>query len=241
MRLDRFLANSLRLTRSDVPRILRENRVSVNDCVIKKKDYKIDESKDLVKFDGEIVKYREFIYYVMNKPKGVVSARVDNIDKTVVDLVDTDYKISPIGRLDKDTTGIILLTNDGSLLHELTSPLNNVNKKYQVECDKDLTEEEMFIFENGIEIKDGDEKIFRTKKASIKKISDYHYIVTICEGKFHQVKRMFKYFNSNVIDLKRLSFGPLLLPSELNEGEYRELTDEELKKLKKFNVLRKNT
>ena len=151
MRLDKFLSNSLRLSRAEIPLILKQNRVSVNGVIIKKKDFKVDEKRDEVKLDGNVVKYKEFIYFVMNKPKGVVSARVDNIDKTVVDLIDTDYVISPIGRLDKDTTGLLLLTNDGSLLHSLTSPQSNIVKKYYVECDKELDDEEMFLFENGIE------------------------------------------------------------------------------------------
>jgi len=233
MRLDRFLSNSLRLSRSDVPLIIKQNRVSVNDVVIKKKDFKIDEYKDVIKFDGEVVEYKCFIYYIMNKPKGVVSARIDNIDKTVVDLIETDYKISPVGRLDKDTTGLLLLTNDGTLIHHLTSPLTNVKKEYEAETDKELSDEEMFLFENGIEIKDGEEKLFKTKPASIIKKDAYHYVVTISEGKFHQVKRMFAYFQSEVIDLKRISFGPIRLPEELKEGEYRELTIQELNKLKK--------
>ena len=121
MRLDKFLSNSLRLSRAEIPLILKQNRISVNGVTIKKKDFKVDEKRDEVKLDGNVVKYKEFIYFVMNKPKGVVSARVDSIDKTVVDLIDTDYVISPIGRLDKDTTGLLLLTNDGSLIHSLTS------------------------------------------------------------------------------------------------------------------------
>lgn len=233
MRLDKFLSNSLRLSRAEIPLILKQNRVSVNGVTIKKKDFKVDEKRDEVKLDGNVVKYKEFIYFVMNKPKGVVSARVDNIDKTVVDLIDTDYVISPIGRLDKDTTGLLLLTNDGSLLHSLTSPQSNIVKKYYVECDKELDDEEMFLFENGIEIRDGNDILFNTKPAKIEKKSSFNYIVSISEGKFHQVKRMFKYFNANVLELKRLSFGPIRLSSDLEEGKYRELTDKELELLKK--------
>ena len=169
----------------------------------------------------------------MNKPKGVVSARVDNIDKTVVDLIDTDYIISPVGRLDKDTTGVLLLTNDGTLIHALTSPQNNIVKQYYVESDKELDDEEMFLFSNGIEIRDGNDILFNTKPAKIEKKDKFHYIVSISEGKFHQVKRMFKYFNANVMELKRLSFGPIKLNDALEEGKYRELTDSELKLLKK--------
>lgn len=233
MRLDKFLSNSLRLSRAEIPLILKQNRVSVNGAVIKKKDFKIDENKDEIKFDGNVIKYKEFIYFVMNKPKGVVSARVDNIDKTVVDLIETDYVISPVGRLDKDTTGLLLLTNDGALLHALTSPQSNIVKQYYVESDKELDDEEMFLFENGIEIRDGNDILFNTKPASIVKKSRFQYVVSISEGKFHQVKRMFKYFNANVIDLKRLSFGPVKLTSDLEEGKYRELTEKELDLLKK--------
>lgn len=233
MRLDRFLSNSLRMTRSVACAIIKEKRVKVNGVIIRKKDFKIDEIKDVIEFDDKRVEYRCFVYYMLNKPKGVVSARIDNIDKTVVDLIDTDYKISPIGRLDKDTTGLLLLSNDGSLIHALTSPLNDIKKIYLVECDRDLSEEEMFLFENGIEIKDGDDQLFRTKKANIKKIKDYIYEVEISEGKFHQVKRMFNYFNSSVINLRRLKFANIKLDASLNEGEYRELTDAEVMLLKR--------
>ena len=234
MRLDRFLSNSLRITRSEACAIIKEKRIKVNSEIIKKKDYKIDEVKDTVEMDGKKVEYRCFIYYMLNKPKGVVSARVDNIDKTVVELIDTDYKISPVGRLDKDTTGLLILTNDGSLIHTLTSPLNDIKKRYIAEVDRDLSEEEMFIFENGIEIKDGNDQIFRTRRASIKKLRDYVYEVELSEGKFHQVKRMFLYFHSSVINLKRISFASLNLDIKLKEGEYRELTDNELVKLKQI-------
>ena len=234
MRLDRFLSNSLRITRSEACAIIKEKRIKVNNEIIKKKDYKIDEVKDTVEMDGKKVEYRCFIYYMLNKPKGVVSARVDNIDKTVVELIDTDYKISPVGRLDKDTTGLLILTNDGSLIHALTSPLNDIKKRYIAEVDRDLNEEEMFIFENGIEIKDGNDQIFRTRRASIKKLRDYVYEVELSEGKFHQVKRMFLYFHSSVINLKRISFASLNLDIKLKEGEYRELTDNELVKLKQI-------
>ena len=232
MRLDKFLSHSLRMSRNDVLTIIKEKRVAVNDTIIRKKDYKIDEINDAIKVDSKLIKYKPFVYYMLNKPKGYVSARIDNIDKTVVELIDTDYKISPIGRLDKDTTGLLLLTNDGSLIHDLISPVNNVKKKYVVECDKELEENEMFLFENGIEILDGDGVLFRTKPASIKKIDSYKYEVEIEEGKFHQVKRMFKYFNSNVLELNRICFASIKLDSNLKIGEYRELTEYEITKLK---------
>ena len=231
MRLDRFLSNSLRITRSEACAIIKEKRIKVNNEIIKKKDYKIDEVRDSVEMDGKKVEYRCFIYYMLNKPKGVVSARVDNIDKTVVELIDTDYKISPVGRLDKDTTGLLILTNDGSLIHALTSPLNDIKKRYIAEVDRDLSEEEMFIFENGIEIKDGNDQIFRTRRASIKKLRDYVYEVELSEGKFHQVKRMFKKFDINVLELNRKMFADLSV-DDLELGEYRELTEDEEAKLK---------
>lgn len=232
MRLDRFLSNSLKLTRAEIPSILKQGRVLVNGERIKKKDFKIDENKDDIVFDGKKVEYREFIYFMMNKPQNVVCARVDNLDKTVVEMIDTDYKISPIGRLDKDTTGLLLLTNNGSLIHALTNPINHVDKTYYCKVDNDLTDEEMFLFENGIEIKDGDGEFYFTKKATIKRIKYLEYQVTINEGKFHQVKRMFKYFNSEVLELKRLSIGPIALDENLKLGEYRELNDKEINILK---------
>ena len=165
---------------------------------------------------------------MLNKPSGYVSAVKDNIDKTVVEIIDTRYDIFPIGRLDKDTEGLLLLTNNGSLAHHLTNPNHHVVKKYLVKVDGIMSNEEMNEFENGIEIKDGDNNLFTTKKCHIEKIEDYTYHVSIEEGKFHQVKRMFAYFNKNVLYLKRLSMGSIVLDDNLKIGEYRELSEEEI-------------
>ena len=235
MRLDKYISFALGITRSNIASFLKGNIVKVNDERVIKKDFKIDENKDTVTINDEVIEYKAFVYFVLNKPKDYVCARVDNLSKTVVSLIDTNYEISPVGRLDKDTKGVLLLTNDGALSHKLLSPLKHVSKEYIALVDKKLTEDELNEFMKGIIIKDGDEEEFKTKECFIKFLEEkdlmYSYLVKIYEGKFHQVKRMFKYFDSNVIDLERVSFGPLKLEG-LKEGEYRGLTKDELNELK---------
>lgn len=228
MRLDKYLSNSLSVPRAQISVFLKKNEVCVNGKRVTKKDFKINEDKDVITLNNERIEYKEFVYYMLNKPSGYVSAVKDNIDKTVVEIIDTRYDIFPIGRLDKDTEGLLLLTNNGSLAHHLTNPNHHVVKKYLVKVDGIMSNEEMNEFENGIEIKDGDNNLFMTKKCHIEKIEDYIYHVSIEEGKFHQVKRMFAYFDKNVLYLKRLSMGSIVLDDNLKIGEYRELSEEEI-------------
>ena len=232
MRLDKYLSNSLAVSRAQINVFIKKNEVCVNGVRVNKKDFKINEDKDIISVNGEKIEYKEFVYYMLNKPGGYVSAVKDNFDKTVVELIDTRYDIFPIGRLDKDTEGLLLLTNNGSLAHHLTNPNHHVSKKYFVEIDFEMSDSEMEEFQNGIEIKDGDNELFITKKCLIEKISPVTYNVTIEEGKFHQVKRMFGYFNKNVTYLKRLSMGIIELDKNLKLGEYRELSNDEIIKLK---------
>ena len=240
MRLDKYLSYALNITRSEVNPFIKKNEVLVNGKRIIKKDFKIDEDKDEIVVNGNKIIYKKFVYYMLNKPAGLVCSTKGYSNNTIYDLFeDSKYELSSIGRLDKDTEGLLIVTNDGALNHFLTSPSNHIDKTYYVEIDDDLTDGEMKIFEDGILIKDGDEEEFKTDKAKIIKIDDHKYYVIIHEGKFHQIKRMFAYFKKNVLYLKRIAFGDIKLDDNLDLGKYRELTDEELTILKKeFNEKR---
>ena len=251
MRLDKFLANSGIGTRKEVKDILKNKKISVNDIFVKDGKIQIDEEKDIVKYEDKIIHYKPFVYIMMNKPAGVISATEDNHHKTVIDLLNNEYRtydIFPVGRLDIDTEGLLLLTNDGVLSHNLLSPKKHVDKKYYVEIANSLSDDDIKMLENGIKL----EENFVTKKAKVEiicngsekesKNSDFDenknnknenlVYITISEGKFHQVKRMFKAVNNEVLYLKRVKIGNLSLDEKLKLGEYRELTEEELNNLK---------
>ena len=233
MRLDKFLANSGIGTRKEVKIILKKGKIKVNEKIVKDAKMQVDEIKDDVKIEGEKITYKPFVYIMMNKPSGVISATEDGKHKTVIDLLCEkykNYKVFPVGRLDIDTEGLLLLTNDGVLTHNLLSPKKHVDKKYYVELKEPLTIEKKKILENGIKL----EENFVTKKAKIEIIDKDEDIevnsvfITISEGKFHQVKRMFKFVENEVLYLKRVKMGKLLLPENLKLGEYRELSEEEM-------------
>ena len=238
MRLDKFLANSGIGTRKEVKEILKKGKISVNSIFIKDGRIHINEKKDIIKYEDKAVGYKPFVYIMMNKPAGVVSATEDNHHKTVIDLLNDKYRtydIFPVGRLDIDTEGLLLLTNDGVLSHNLLSPKKHVSKKYYVKIAKPLSENDVKILENGIKL----EENFITKKAKVEIISedlcendDNQVYITISEGKFHQVKRMFKAVNNEVLYLKRVKMGNLSLDENLKLGEYRELTGKDLDELK---------
>ncbi len=244
MRLDKFLANSGIGTRKEVKIILKKGKITVNEKIVKDAKIQIDEIKDNVKIEGEKITYKPFVYIMMNKPSGVISATEDGKHKTVIDLLCEkykNYKVFPVGRLDIDTEGLLLLTNDGVLAHNLLSPKKHVDKKYYVELKEPLTIEKKKILENGIKL----EENFVTKKAKIEIIDKDKFkdksknidintnkvnsiFIAISEGKFHQVKRMFKFVENEVLYLKRVKMGKLLLPEDLKLGEYRELSEEEM-------------
>ena len=197
----------------------------------------IDPEKAVIKINGEENFYREYIYLMMNKPDGVISATHDNRDETVIDLLEIDHQAFdpfPVGRLDKDTVGLLLLTNDGELNHRLISPKWKVDKVYYAKIDKKVTEKDVEAFKKGITLDDG--YVCKEAKLEILNASDEgsEINLTIQEGKFHQVKRMFEAVDKKVVYLKRIEFGGLSLDEELEEGEYRELTEEELAQLKSF-------
>ena len=228
MRLDKFLANSGIGTRSEVKRFIKNKRVKVNGEIIRNDSFDVDETKDKVSFDDLEVKYKKFYYVLLNKPKGYVSATIDNFYPPVTDLIPefAFAKLNPVGRLDVDTTGALLLTNDGDLAHKLISPKYHVSKVYEVEVDKKLDPKLVKLFKKGIEI-DGE----LTLPSDLEIIDEKHAELTLYQGKFHQVKRMFKKFDYNVLELNRKSFA-FLIVNDLNLGEYRELTPEEEKRLK---------
>ncbi|VEF47224.1 pseudouridine synthase [Bacillus freudenreichii] len=236
MRIDKLLANMGYGSRKDVKKILKSGKVTVNDNAVKDGKFHVNPDEDAVVIFGEEVHYREFIYLMMNKPPGVISATEDLRDQTVIDLLDEQdgvFQPFPVGRLDKDTEGLLLLTNDGQLAHQLLSPKKDVPKTYFAVIDSPVTNEDIESFMNGVTLDDG----YQTKpgKLEIIKSGPYSDIeLTITEGKFHQVKRMFEAVGKKVIYLKRLSMGPLKLDEDLELGEYRELTDEEVGRLKDY-------
>ena len=236
MRLDKFLANSGIGTRKEVKELLKKRLIKVNDEIVKDGKIHVNENEDTVKYKDEIISYKKFVYIILNKPNGVISATEDKVHKTVIDLLGDEYRtfeIFPVGRLDIDTEGLLLLTNDGVLSHNLLSPNKHVDKKYYVELEKLLTKMDIDKLEKGVELKD-----FTTKDAKVEIIENgeesdkIRVYITISEGKFHQVKRMFKAVGNEVKYLKRVKMGTLSLDENLKLGEYRELTEDELTKLK---------
>ena len=236
MRLDKFLANSGIGTRKEVKELLKKRLIKVNDEIVKDGKIHVNENEDTVKYKDEIISYKKFVYIMLNKPNGVISATEDKVHKTVIDLLGDEYRtfeVFPVGRLDIDTEGLLLLTNDGVLSHNLLSPNKHVDKKYYVELEKLLTKMDIDKLEKGVELKD-----FTTKDSKVE-IIEYgeesdkiRVYITISEGKFHQVKRMFKAVGNEVKYLKRVKMGTLSLDENLKLGEYRELTEDELTKLK---------
>ncbi|SFM09530.1 ribosomal small subunit pseudouridine synthase A [Gracilibacillus orientalis] len=217
-------------SRKDVKAIVKKKRITVNNQIIRKADIHIDPSQDQIKCDGKIIEYKEYIYLMLHKPAEYLSATEDQKQKTVLDLIKKQDKVLepfPVGRLDKDTEGLLLLTNDGQLAHELLSPKKHVDKTYIAKLARDITEQEINQFAEGVLLEDG----YLTKPAKLRAIEDKMVEITITEGKFHQIKRMFEAVNNNVLYLKRLSMGSLYLDEKLKMGEYRELTKEELDQL----------
>ncbi len=271
MRIDKLLSNMGYGSRNDIKKDVKAGAVTVNGKAIKSASIHVDEKNDLITYNGEKVVYREFIYLMMNKPPGVVSATFDNYDETVIDLVDEEFKIfdpHPVGRLDKDTEGLLILTNDGKLSHSLLSPKKHINKTYMAVLEKELDEKTKEAFKKGIDLGDFTSMPSEVKLADEEVINDflnneeiineflnneeYNFqndiknivsknnselkskiaVVEIKEGKFHQVKRMFESCGNKVTYLKRIKMGDLSLDKNLELGEYRELSDQELEILK---------
>lgn len=230
MRLDKFLKDTGFGSRKEVKVLIKQKRVSVNDIVISNEGISVDEITDIIKVDNTQVIYIKFVYIMLNKPQGVVSATIDNVHSTVIDLIN-DYKyldLFPVGRLDIDTEGLLLITNDGTLSHNLLSPKKHVDKTYYLETNEVLTSDDINQIESGVLI---DNEL--TLPAKLEIVNDNKYLLTIHEGKFHQVKRMISSVGKKVTFLKRIKFGPLELDKDLPLGSYRLLTNEEIEELKK--------
>lgn len=238
MRLDKYLAHSLGISRLEANDLIKKKVIKVNGNTIIKKDFVINESVDEIKYNEQLINYRCFVYYMLNKPKGYVSAAIDKKEKTVLDLISERKDVFPIGRLDKDTEGLLLLTNDGALAHKLSSPKYNCYKTYYVKSSQEFSEEDLVNFRNGLKIIEKGQKEYVTAKAFIEKISPYEYQVQISEGRFHQVKKMFLALDNEVLYLKRIAHGSIQLDKSLALGQYRPLTEQEINALK-ANVAKK--
>lgn len=236
-RLDKVISNLGYGSRKEIKQLARKGLIEVDGEIIKDSGYSVDPEKSIIKVNGEEIFYRKYIYLMMNKPAGVVSATFDNRDETVIDLLEIDHQAFepfPVGRLDKDTVGLLFLTNDGELNHRLISPKWHVDKVYYTKIDKAVGENDIKAFKAGIKLDDG--YVCKEGKLEILNSSEEgsEVLVTIQEGKFHQVKRMFQALGKEVIYLKRIKFGGISLDEDLEEGEYRELTEKELELLKSY-------
>ena len=235
MRLDKYLVACTVGSRTEVKNFLKSGRVTVNGKKEKSAKLQINEETDEVCFDGQKLDYEEFVYYMMNKPQGVISATEDPKHKTVLDLLDDlarSKEVFPVGRLDIDTHGLLLLTNDGQLAHALLSPKRHVDKTYLAQVDGIMTQEDVEKFAQGIPLKDFTCQPAKLELVSVDTEKEESLVrVTIAEGKFHQVKRMVAYCGKEVVDLQRLTMGTLTLDEDLKRGEWRRLTTEELESL----------
>ena len=231
MRVDKLLSNVGVASRAELKKYCKQGLISVNGKVINNPGVQVDSENDEVMFNGEKIVYREFVYIMLNKPDGYISATFDKYDPIVLDLIDKSYLVFepfPVGRLDKDTEGLLVLTNDGQLAHRVLSPKKHVPKTYYAKIQGKVTQEDILAFEKGVVLDDGYETM--PSQLKILKSDDMSEIeLTIHEGKFHQVKRMFESVGKKVVYLKRLSMGKLKLDESLELGEYRELTEAEVK------------
>lgn len=233
MRIDKLLANMGYGSRKDVKILLKQGAVRVDEAPVKDAKRHVDPASEKVTVFGETVEYRPYIYFMMNKPEGVISATEDQVETTVIDLIDSEYAhydLFPVGRLDKDTTGLLLITNDGAFNHALMSPRKHVDKVYIAEVDGEMTVEDIKTFANGVELEDG----YTTKPAHLEILSRSGrrsvIRLTLSEGKYHQVKRMVAAVGKHVERLERVQIGALELDESLELGAYRELTEEEVQR-----------
>lgn len=230
MRLDKYLAHANFGSRKEVGELIKSGRVTVGGKTVKDRKLKVKD-EDEVRVDGFTVVLEEYMYFMLNKPQNVISATESFEHETVIDLIEhSQYReLFPVGRLDIDTTGLLIITNDGKLSHQLLSPKKEVFKTYYCKLKHDVSKSDITFLETGIPLKD-----FTTKPAKVEVIEEDEVLLSISEGKFHQVKRMFKYLNNEVLELKRVKFGNLVLDETLEAGEYRRLTEDELTDLKKL-------
>ena len=228
LRLDKYLADAGVGTRSQVKQMIRKGQIAINGETVKKPDQKVDGEKDKIEVMGKEIRYQKYRYLLLHKPSGYVSATEDKKEQTVLSLLPEELRkdLFPVGRLDKDTEGLLLLTNDGALAHRLLSPKKHVDKTYYARVQGRVTDEYQAAFLQGVDI--GDEKDTMPAQLEILEAAEESRILlTIQEGRFHQVKRMFEARGKKVVYLKRISMGPLALEEGLKPGNYRELTEEE--------------
>lgn len=228
-RIDRILSEQTNYSRKEIKKFVSKGLVLVNGLVVRKSDEKYDDDNISIKINGKDIRVSKHFYLLLNKPKGYVSTTVSDKDKTVIDLVPDKYKtrtLFPAGRLDKDTTGLMLITDDGVFAHNILSPKKHIKKIYEVVIDKEISVEMVNGFRDGVKLNDGE-----CKSALLEKIDTNKCLVTLTEGRYHQIKRMFGNYKAKVIELKRICMGELYLPSDLAVGKVREVRDEELLKI----------
>lgn len=232
MRLDKFISNMGLASRREIKTYHKKGEILVNGVNATAPDMQIDENKDIVFFRGERIQYNKYIYVMLNKPSGWLSATDDRKDKTVLDLLDERHRkmgLFPVGRLDKDTEGLLILTNDGELCHKLLSPKHHVPKKYYVRSEKPVDDLTAQAFSEGVIIEGG----YKTLPAKLELTdTERESYITICEGKFHQVKQMYKAVSNSVVYLERVEFGAIKLDRSLKRGEWRYLSQEETQRLR---------
>ncbi len=229
-RLDKFLSSQTSISRNEIKTSIYKNQVTINGEIIKDTSRKVNPETDIIMLNGQQILYKKNLYIMLNKPKNTVSATKDNKDKTVIDIIPKNLyrkNLFPVGRLDKDTEGLLIITDDGEFSHRITSPKKEIYKVYEATINRKLTNSDIENFSNGIIFLDGTKCL----PAKLEIISDYKALVTICEGKFHQVKKMFSVINAQVCELKRIKIGNLSLDENLQVGQSRELTPQEIKSI----------
>ena len=230
-RIDKIIATQTNYSRKEVKKLVLQKRVMVNGEIISKSDIKVDENNDKIEIDGNKINVKKYIYLILNKPKGYISATEDPKMPTILDLVPEQFShrnLFPAGRLDKDTTGLMLITDDGEFAHNILAPKKHIKKVYKVEIDIPINEIMINEFKNGVTLNDG-----ICKTAGLEKLDTYIGKVTLTEGRYHQIKRMFGCFGAKVVNLERIAMGNFQLPNNLKQGECRELTEKEIEEINK--------
>ena len=231
-RLDKIISNQTGYSRKEIKELIRKKRVTVNGDVAGKPELKVDPGMDRIAVDGQEISVQKFVYLMLNKPKGYISATEDRSQQTVLDLVPEEYlhrNLFPAGRLDKDTTGLMLITDDGEFAHNILAPKKHISKTYDVTIDIPMTQEMVNGFRDGVELNDG-----ICKASSLTITGEHTGIVVLTEGRYHQIKRMFGCYGAKVTELHRIAMGNLHLPEDLEPGQAREFTEEELKKIREI-------
>ena len=231
-RLDKVISNQTGYSRKEIKELIRKKRVTVNGEIAAKPELKVDPAADRIFVDGQEISIQKFVYLMLNKPKGYISATEDRSAQTVLDLVPEEYlhrNLFPAGRLDKDTTGLMLITDDGDFAHNILAPKKHISKTYNVTIDIPMTEDMVTGFHEGVKLNDG-----VCKASSLTITGEHTGIVVLTEGRYHQIKRMFGCYGAKVTELQRIAMGNLQLPADLEPGQTREFTEEELKQIREI-------